>query len=391
MAFDITLPERVIFGTGSISKLAEVIQSGGFLGEDGKKRVLVIVGDQADYARPLFQVLDGLGADYLLFRVAVEPTTGLVQQGVDLCRKEKCSLVIGCGGGSVMDTGKAVAGLSTNPGDIYDYLEVVGKGKSLPNPGLPYIAIPTTAGTGTEVTRNAVISAVEFGVKVSLRSSYLIPALSIVDPQFTYNLPPAVTASTGLDALTQLLEAYVSNQANPFTDALCLEGLSRAGRSLRTVYHSPQDTAAREDMSVASLFSGIALAHAKLGIVHGFAGVIGGMFDAPHGAVCACLLAPSMRMNVQALEQRAPQSPSLKRFTLLGQVLTGQPAADAMAGVAWVQETCAQLQIPGLATYGLTRERMPEVVEKSSKASSTKGNPIVLTAEEMEEILQMAL
>jgi alcohol dehydrogenase class IV len=235
--------------------------------------------------------------------------------------------VIGLGGGSVLDAAKAIAALMTNGGHPLDYLEVVGRGQALRVPAAAMIAIPTTAGTGTEVTRNAVLGSPEHHVKVSLRSPLMLPRLALVDPELTYDLPPALTASTGLDALTQLLEPFVSHQGNPMTDALCREGLRRAAQALPRVFANGQDRAAREDMALASLFGGLALANAKLGAVHGLAAPIGGMFPAPHGAVCAALLPHVMAINVRALRDRQPDAEALRRYDQAAQLLTGNAAA----------------------------------------------------------------
>ena len=231
----------------------------------------------------------------------------LVRQGVELARREQCDLVIAFGGGSAIDAGKAIAALLANGGELTDYLEVIGKGQPLRHPSVPFIAVPTTAGTGSEVTRNAVLASAEHQVKVSMRSPLMLPRLAVVDPELTLELPPAVTASTGLDALTQLIEPYVSIRANPLTDGFCLEGLRRVSRSLRRAYHAGRDITAREDMSLASLLGGLALANAGLGVVHGFAAPVGGMFHAPHGAICAALLPHGMAHQHPRLPRSRPR------------------------------------------------------------------------------------
>jgi alcohol dehydrogenase class IV len=302
----------------------------------------------------------------------------------------QCDVVIGIGGGSVLDSGKAVAAMLTNPGRLEDYLEVVGRGEPLTKSAAPYIAIPTTAGTGAEVTRNAVLAVPDHKVKVSMRSPLMLPRVAIVDPELTYSMPPRLTASTGLDALTQLLEAYVSNKANPLTDGICTEGLRRAARSLRAVYEDGSNRQAREDMSVASLFGGLALANAKLGAVHGFAGPLGGMIRARHGVICARLLSYVVQTNVQALANRAPDSPALKRFDELARIVTRRANAKAADGVTWVQDLCLALEAPSLSEFGLTRQDLPTVVAKAQKSSSMKGNPITLTDEELMGILTKA-
>jgi alcohol dehydrogenase class IV len=302
-----------------------------------------------------------------------------------------CDLVIGIGGGSSIDTGKATAALLTNPGDPLDYLEVIGKGQPLQNPPLPYIAIPTTAGTGSEVTRNAVLGSPEQAFKVSLRSALMLPRLAIVDPELTYSLPPLPTATTGLDALTQLIEPYTSVKANPMTDPLCRDGMALVARSLRRAYLDGKDKAARRDMSLASLFGGLALANAGLGAAHGFAAPFGGMFPAPHGAICARLLPFVMETNILALRQRDPDSPVLKRYDEVARILTGYPNAKAMEGVSWVKDLCAAMNIPSLSTYGMTPRDIPEMVKKGKSASSMKANPLVLTDDELTNILENAL
>ena len=261
------------------------------------------------------------------FHVSGEPTVEVIEAGLEQARDHHSELVISLGGGSVIDAGKAIAALLTNPGQIYDYLEVVGKGKPLTNPSVPYIAIPTTAGTGSEVTRNAVITVADQRVKVSLRSPSMLPRLAIVDPELAFGLPPEITAFTGLDALTQLIEPFLSNAANPMTDALCREGMRYAARSLRQAHDHGDDPEAREGMALASLFGGLALANAKLGAVHGFAGPIGGMFPAPHGAICARLLPLVVEGNLKAIRSRAAQASTLDRFIEMSRLLTGDQNA----------------------------------------------------------------
>jgi alcohol dehydrogenase class IV len=204
-------------------------------------------------------------------------------------------------------------------------------------------------------------------------------------------MPPAVTASTGLDALTQVMEPYVSNKANPLTDALCREGMQRAARSLRRAYENGDDATARQDMALASLCGGLALANAKLGAVHGFAGPLGGMFPAPHGVICARLLPPVMAVNVRALQERAPDHPALARYDEIARILTGQLEARASDGVNWVRDLYQALNIPSLSNYGLSTADFPEVIAKSQRASSMQGNPLPLTDAELHQALEQAL
>jgi alcohol dehydrogenase class IV len=238
------------------------------------------------------------------------------------------------------------------------------------------------------VTRNAVLASPEHRVKVSLRSPYLLPSVAVVDPELTYHLPPAITASTGLDALTQLIEPYLSVRANLMTDLICRDGMTRVARSLVRAYRTGSDIAARTDMSLASLYGGLALANAGLGAVHGFAGPIGGMFPAPHGAVCAALLPQVMEVNFRALAEREPSSDKLQRMDEVAQILLRHPKAHAADGIAWLKNLCATLEIPKLNHYGMTFNDLPAVCEKAAAASSMKGNPIALTPEELREIIE---
>ena len=384
MHFEFATATRIVFGEGTVKELAPAARSFG-------ERALVILGKSNLRIAGLIEQLKKEELDVSLFHVSGEPTVETVLSGLEQARTQHCDLVIGMGGGSVIDTGKAIAGLISNPGQIYDYLEVVGKGKPLTNPSAPYIAIPTTAGTGSEVTRNAVITVTAQQVKVSLRSPLMLPRLAIVDPELTYSLPPEITASTGLDALTQLIEPFLSNAASPMTDAICREGMRRAARSLRCAYENGDDPHARQDMALASLFGGMALANAKLGAVHGFAGPIGGMFPAPHGAICARLLPVVIEMNLNAIRDRAAQQPYLERFTEMSRLLTNDPDSSAEAGIRWLHDLCAALNVPPLATYGITRSDFPDIIAQAKKASSMKGNPIELMDGELDRIMELAL
>lgn len=385
MRFEFATATRIIFGVGTLRQIGAVATEMG-------RQALVVTGQTARVPL-LSESLTAQKIGYSTFSVSGEPTIETIKEGTRLAQAEQCDFVIGLGGGSVLDAGKAIAALLTAPrgGDLFDYLEVIGRGQPLTRPSAPYIAIPTTAGTGAEVTRNSVLASPEHRVKVSLRSPYMLPRLALVDPELTYSLPPEITASTGLDALTQLIEPYVSPRSNPITDALCCEGMRRVGRSLRRAYETGSDVEAREDMALASLSGGLALANAGLGAVHGFAGPIGGMFPAPHGAVCASLLPHVMRINLRAVRERQPASEVLQRYAVVAQLLTGDEAAPAEAGLAWIEELCQALHVPSLAAHGITAGDFPALIEKAAVASSMQANPIKLTPEEMQEILSRAL
>mgnify|MGYP001610684519 FL=1 len=383
MRFEFATAARILFGAGAAREI-------GLLAKQFGRRALLVTGRSASRAEPMAAALQGQGVESVWLAVPGEPTTDLVRAGVQFAKEQKVDLVVGFGGGSALDAAKAIAALRTNPGDLLDYLEVIGGGKPLSQKALPCLAVPTTAGTGTEVTRNAVLSSPQHRVKVSLRGPLILPCLALIDPELTYTLPPAITASTGLDALTQLIEPYVSPRANPMTDAVCVEGMRRVARSLRRAFEHGSEAAAREDMAAASLFGGLALANAGLGAVHGFASPIGGMFAAPHGAVCAALLPVTMEINVRALRERAPGGEALRRFDHVARLLTGHAQADANDGINWVRETCQALNIPPLKACGISVADFPALIEKAAQASSMKANPIPLTPTEMEEILQHA-
>lgn len=380
MRFDFSTTEQIIFGPGTINDTGIHAAKMGHHG-------FLVTGRKADRAAKLMELLKKQELEFSLFSIPAEPTTDLALAAVEQARRDNCDFVIGVGGGSVLDAGKVVAALLTNPGELMDYLEVIGGSQPLSCRSAPYIAIPTTAGTGTEVTRNAVLDSPRHRVKVSMRSPLMLPHLALIDPQLTYSMPAAITISTGLDAFTQLLEAFVSQQANPLTDGLCREGLKRAARSLRKASLNGKNGVAREDMCIASLFGGLALANAKLGAVHGFAGPLGGMYNAAHGALCAGLLPYVMAANVKALRSRSPKSPALDRYDEVARIITAVPTARAPDGIAWVLELCSQLQVRPLAAYGIKAKDFPDIVEKSRQASSMKGNPIELSEDELRQIL----
>ncbi len=382
--FEFATAGEIRFGAGTVD------QAPGFARRFGT-RALVVTGAHPERAGALLARLRAEGLRTTVFPVAGEPELETVTRGAALARSEDCEVILGFGGGSAIDAGKAIAALCANPGELMDYLEVIGAAQPLLQAPLPFIAIPTTAGTGAEVTRNAVLASPAHRVKVSLRSVLMLPRVAIVDPELTRDLPPAITAATGMDALTQLIEPYVSRRANPMVDALCLEGIPRAARALPAVFADGENAPARAEMALASLWSGMALASAGLGAAHGLAGPVGGMFPAPHGAICAALLPAVMETNLAALRARAPASPILARYDRVAQLLTGDPEARAADGVEQVRRLAQTLQIPGLRRYGVTADQAAELARKASRASSMKANPLPLTEEELAGILRAAI
>ena len=380
-SFDFATAGRVVVGAGRSAELGGLIAGLG-------SRALVCTGSHPERHRP---ILDRLDLPTAIVRVTGEPTVEDARAAVAAGRDHQADLVVGIGGGSVLDVAKAVAMLLGNGGDPLDYLEVVGRGLPITRASVPYAAVPTTAGTGAEVTENAVLASPQHNRKASLRSRYMLPRLALVDPSLAIACPPEVTAASGLDALTQCLEPYVSARATALTDVLAAEGLRRAAFGLRAAYLDGGDLDARTNMAICSLLSGMSLANAKLGAVHGLAGVIGGMVEAAHGAICAALLAATVEVNVRALRTREPENPALSRFDHVASILTGKPDAGVQDGLAWIRETVQLLRVPGLAELGLRLDHLPDIVAGGRASSSMAGNPITLTDVELHAILETSM
>jgi alcohol dehydrogenase class IV len=379
MRFEFATATRLIFGEGTVATVPELARTFG-------TRPLVVTGASTERAASLVSALSAES-----FAVPGEPTVDLIREGARRVQDAGCDVVISLGGGSAIDAGKAIAAIATNGGEPIEFLEVVGKGRAIAVPSLPFIAVPTTAGTGSEVTRNAVLGSAEHCVKASLRSPMMLPRVAVVDPELTYGLPPAVTASTGLDALTQLIEPYVCARANPLVDAICADGIGRVAHALGRAYHDGADHDARRNMALGSLFGGLALANAGLGVVHAFASPLGGQWKAPHGALCAALLPHGMAANVAALRARAPRHHALERYAVIAGLLTGRNEASADDGIEWVRNLCVDLNVPALRAWGITEAELPGVVEKAARASSMQANPLPLTGEELLAVVMAAL
>jgi alcohol dehydrogenase class IV len=384
MTFEFATAGRVIFGEGSAGQVPAIAASLG-------KRALVVTGRTPARYGALLDALAAAGIACEAFPVAGEPTVDTVRAGIAAARGSRAEIVIGIGGGSVMDAAKAIAAFVTNTGDLMDHLEVIGGGRPLELPSAPCIAVPTTAGTGSEVTRNAVITSPRNGAKASLRGLSILPRAAVVDPDLTLTLPPDVTAATGLDALTQLLEAFVCVRANPVTDALCRQGLRLAAGSLARVYRNGGDREGRRDLSLAALLSGMALANAGLGAVHGMAAAIGGMFpSAPHGAVCAALLPGVLEANWRAVQANGAAR-DLSKFKEAAALLTRQAHASVEEAITWLRALVVGCAIPGLAGYGVGKSSLKDIATRSLAASSMKANPVPLTGTDLERILGAAL
>lgn len=377
-SFTFATAGRIVFGAGTVVQLPQLVA------ELGERPFVCTGGNPARHAA----LVESL-PEAAVFPIPSEPTIELVREATAAARAHRAGVVVGLGGGAAMDAAKVVAALVANGGDPLDYAEVIGRGLPLTARSLPVVAVPTTSGTGSEVTANGVVTSTEHRVKVSLRSASMLPAVALVDPELTLAVPPSVTAHAGLDALVQCIEPFVSPFATPLTDGFCREGIARAARGLRQAYADGSDLAARTDMSLCSLLSGLALANGKLGAAHGLAAPLGGLLGAPHGAITAAVMTSVSRANIAALEAEDPAHPSLARYAEVGELLTGERSAEAF--LAWFAETTDLLGIGGLASLGLTEAEIPAIAEAASRASSTKGNPVRLPVTTFEQIVRAAL
>ena len=381
--FEFATASKIIFGNNSFEKVPDVILSSG-------KSVLLVTDKNIQRAEFLTEKIKQKNGRVVTFIVETEPTTDIIEEAIRLARAENCNVVAGLGGGSVIDSAKAIAAMVPNKGSLFDFLEVIGLGKPLSEIPLPCIAIPTTAGTGAEVTKNSVIKSVKHKVKVSLRSDKMYPNVAVVDPVLTYTMPPSLTASTGMDALTHLLETFVSNQSNPFIDMICREGMRRISASLLVAFKNGNNFEAREDMAMAGMLGGIALANVKLGAIHGLAGPMGGIYPIPHGEVCASLLAAVLEVNIKAVKKQN-NSGLLEKFGEIARIFSGNVEATAEDGIESIKNLVNQLNIPRLATFGLTSDNFPELIANARNSSSMKGNPVVLSDDELYSVLEKSL
>lgn len=373
MNFTFATANQIRFGQGVLAELPVLVA------ERGSRPILISGSSPERY-------LSGVELEFCgQVSVSREPTFEDIAAAVAVARQCEADVVVGLGGGAAIDVAKAVGVLAVQDGEVMDYAEVIGGGKPLAAKSLPVIAVPTTAGTGSEVSANSVAASIEHRVKVSLRSPVMLPAVALVDPLLTLTCPKSVTTNSGLDALTQCIEPYTSRLANPLTDAIALTGFKAGSTALPTAVADGSNVAAREAMSQCSLFGGLGLANAKLGAVHGFAGVLGGLTGAPHGAICGSLLAAVTETNVLAMREREPENPALAKYGDLAFEVTGD--RDPQALVGWLIGFVAGLSVPSIKELGLKPQDVEAAVAGASRASSMKGNPIVLTDAELHQIL----
>lgn len=377
--FSFTTAGSIHFGWGSRNTLVQHVRSYG-------NRALMLYSKSVGVINEIIAEIENHNIILAKEVLTGEPTDKDIEDLAEKYRNSNFDVMIAIGGGSVLDSGKALSALLTNPGELMDYLEVVGKGKPLQNKPCPLIALPTTSGTGTEVTKNAVIKVVDKKVKVSMRNPAMIPAVAIIDPELTVSVPSAVTASTGMDAFIQVLEPFCSRKANRMVDLFCREGIPLAARNLPTAYHHPENQEARTMMAWVSLLGGLSLANAGLGAVHGFAGPIGGMFDVSHGTICACLLPQVWRMNLLKLQKQDDQM-LLERFSQIAAWVTDEDHSDVSQAIEWFIGLNEELGIPKLKQLGIKEKDYEAIISKALVSSSMKGNPVSLDANDLHEIL----
>jgi alcohol dehydrogenase len=391
--FSIAKLPRLEFGRGSINRLPEVV---GLFGQ----RILIVTGEKSLQNSPVWHALreafSGKGIEILQCRISDEPSPQLVDSIVAEYTNSRIDAVVGIGGGSALDAAKAISGLLKVKRSVMDYLEGVGPELAYEGPAVPFIAVPTTAGTGSEATKNAVLSVQgRDGFKKSFRHDKLVAEFAIVDPQLLVTCPKHVIAANGMDALTQLIESLVSLKANPFTDALAISGLRAARDGLLSWYeHGSEATEAQAKMAYAALISGITLAQVGLGSVHGLASPLGAFYPIPHGIVCGTLVASATKTNIETMVAREPQNPALGKYATLGQVLCEKkfqkPEQAWKALIELLEQWTEQLKLPLLSHYGLSVDGLDHVVI-NSRGSSMKTNPIVLSDEEIKNLLLQRL
>lgn len=392
MQFSVSHLPEIHFGAGQIALLPTVIENFGH-------HILLVTGgsswSQAGWWEELIQSLDRSAIHYHQVKVSGEPSPELVDEIVKQFQSHSVDAVVAVGGGSAMDAAKAIAGLLKINKTVMDFLEGVGPEHPYEGPAVPLIAVPTTAGTGSEATKNAVLSRLgKQGFKKSFRDDRLIARVAIVDPDLLQSCPAAVIAANGMDALTQLMESYVSTRQNTFCNALSEQAITCAANGLVALYRSTENPLARENMAFASMVSGINLAQTGLGSVHGLASPLGAFFPIPHGVVCGSLLAQATAVNIQAMQQREPQNPALESYNRLAQILCAQQfesqqiALTALIDLLW--QWTVELQIPRLSKYGVTEADITRIVLNVS-SGSMRTNPIKLTDDEIAAIVRARL
>ncbi len=391
--FSLARLPRIVFGPGSIKKVP------GLLAHYGK-RVLLVTGGNSFMAsrhwKELSEAMHRQGFFWETRKVTGEPSPQLVDEAVTALRGGRFDVVLGIGGGSVLDAAKAIAGLLGPGNSVMDHLEGVGPEKPYLGPATPFVAVPTTAGTGSEATKNAVLSTHgPEGFKKSFRDEQLVPEYAVIDPDLLAACPPHLIAANGMDAFTQLLESYVSSKANPFTDALAWSGMEAVRDGLLAWYEGGAGAAeGREKMAYAALLSGITLAQVGLGSVHGLAAPLGAFFPIPHGVVCGTLLEAATRVNIEAMAAREPANPALAKYARVGRLLHGMKHMDDMAACGALLQTlnewATRMALPRLGVFGVTAADLPQVIAHC-RGSSMKTNPIVLSDAEVGIILQERL
>nr|WP_086940566.1 iron-containing alcohol dehydrogenase [Thaumasiovibrio occultus] len=377
--FQFMTANQVIFGEGALNQSLSLLSKYGY-------SVLLVTGRNAERAEPVINYLMQQNMRYQQVSVWGEPVITMVEEMAAMGRKFAPDMVVAIGGGSVIDVGKALSALIPNQGSVYDYLEVIGRNLPFQRAPLPCIAIPTNAGTGSEVTRNAVLKSAQENIKVNIRNHVLLPDLAIIDPTLTYGMEAALSARSGMDAYTHLMEAYVCNAPNPLSDMVCEEGLRKLSEALFLACEQ-DDFRARADMSFASMLGGMARSNASLGAAHGLAASLGGRLEAPHGAITARLAPFVMAENID-VAKHSGRNDVLQRYRRLAVLLTGDEHAKAEDAIRWTQQALTRLKIPPLQMYGLCASLFEDIADDALRSTAIKGNPLPLTKDRLVHILQ---
>jgi alcohol dehydrogenase class IV len=382
MNFEFVTTTRIIFGNNKLKLLKNLAPNFG-------SRAFVITGNDPDRSAEVLDMLDAANCSPVIYSVPGEPTLDTINRGLFILVETERDFVVSVGGGSAIDTGKALAVLATNDGAPADYLDEPGKGRLFTNPSLPLVAIPTTAGSGAEITSTALFISPEPRSKVRLHHNAMFPRIALIDPKLTLSVPPNITAYTGLAALCHNLEVFVSPKGNPITDILTKDGLRRGSLAIQRAYTDSADIESRTSLAMSSLYAGLSAANASLGATHTIANAIGGLFNAPYGVICAQLLPAVIETNIRAMQERMPENVALRKYDQITRIVAGKEHSKTLA--AFMQTLNETFAIPSLSSYGIQQTDFDNIIAYSKSSPNMTGNPVELNEDELRAILGKAM